>query len=157
MSFVRARGGESLAARRRVRTVAAIPAVGLLAGAAAGLLRSSFLPSFPSCNPDFCNPDVLRRLVAVGMAAERHALLAAAVVAGFFAGGALLAADAWHARGGRRCGSRSRRSRARSGAMPTAGRRLPEDDEAFAVVEGVLRADAAPTPSGVSLSVDVDG
>ena len=48
------------------------------------------------------------------------------------------------ARGGRRCGSRSRSSRASSGARPTpTGRRLPEDDEAFAVVEGVLRADAS--------------
>src|SRR5439155_19952542 len=35
------------------------------------------------------------------------------------------------------------------------GRRLPEDDEAFAVVEGTLRADAAQTDSGVSLSMDV--
>ena len=50
------------------------------------------------------------------------------------------------ARGGRRCGSRSRSSRASSGRRRAAeGRRLPEDDEAFAVVEGELRADAAPT------------
>src|SRR6185295_2123111 len=37
------------------------------------------------------------------------------------------------------------------------GRRMPEDDEAFAIVEGVLRADAAPSDAGVSLSVHVDG
>ena len=47
-------------------------------------------------------------------------------------------------RGGRRCGWRSRSSRASSGRRAAAsGRRLPEDDEAFAVVEGVLRADAS--------------
>ena len=34
--------------------------------------------------------------------------------------------------------------------------RLPEDDEAFAIVEGMLRADAALTATGVSLSVEVD-
>ena len=38
----------------------------------------------------------------------------------------------------------------------TDGRRLPEDDEAFAIVEGVLRADASPGESGVSLTIDVD-
>jgi competence protein ComEC len=37
-----------------------------------------------------------------------------------------------------------------------AGRRPPLDDEVFAVVRGRLRADAALTPSGVSLSVDVE-
>jgi competence protein ComEC len=33
---------------------------------------------------------------------------------------------------------------------------MPEDDEAFAVVEGILRADASPSESGISLIVDVD-
>src|SRR5206468_8157345 len=37
------------------------------------------------------------------------------------------------------------------------GRRLPDDDEAFATVEGVLRADASPGGSGASLSVEVSG
>jgi competence protein ComEC len=37
-----------------------------------------------------------------------------------------------------------------------AGRRLPEDDEAFAVVSGTLRADAAVTETGVSIGLDVD-
>jgi hypothetical protein len=37
-----------------------------------------------------------------------------------------------------------------------AGRRLPEDDEAFAVVVGTLATDAAVTPTGVSLNVMVD-
>ncbi|HWF83560.1 MAG TPA: DNA internalization-related competence protein ComEC/Rec2, partial [Vicinamibacterales bacterium] len=35
------------------------------------------------------------------------------------------------------------------------GRVLPEDDEASATVEGVLRSDASPSASGVSLSLDV--
>ena len=43
-------------------------------------------------------------------------------------------------------------------ARAAAGRRvLPEDDEAFAIVEGVLRSDASPASAGVSLSVAVDG
>ncbi len=85
-------------------------------------------------------------------------LLAIAVVSVFVAGGALLAADAWQrawrpslwttfealARVQRRDADRE-------------GRRLPLDDEAYAVVRGRLRADAALTPSGVSLSVDVEG
>src|SRR5262249_5553100 len=36
------------------------------------------------------------------------------------------------------------------------GRRLPEDDEAMVVVEGILQADAAPTMTGVSLAIAVD-
>src|SRR5207244_1609944 len=42
-------------------------------------------------------------------------------------------------------------------AAEAAGRRLPLDDEAFAVVRGRLRSDAAPSEAGVSLSVDVEG
>src|SRR5262249_40238290 len=37
------------------------------------------------------------------------------------------------------------------------GRRLPEDDEAFAIVHGTLRADAAVSDAGVSLSIAVEG
>ena len=67
--------------------------------------------------------------------------------AGFFAGGALLAVDAWQrawrpSLRDRVRGARARRARARP--TPKAGG-SPEDDEAFAVVEGTLRADAAPT------------
>jgi len=41
-------------------------------------------------------------------------------------------------------------------AAEAAGRRLPEDDEAFTTVEGTLRADAAPGDSGVSLALYVE-
>ena len=68
----------------------------------------------------------------------------------------MLAGDAWH-----RAWRPSLRiafeqiARAQRARAADEGRRLPEDDEAFAVVEGVLRADATPTESGVSLSVAV--
>ena len=80
------------------------------------------------------------------------------VALGFFVGGAILATDAWQRawRPPLRVAFEelARHQRARAEAE---GRRLPEDDEAFATVEGVLRADAAPTGGGVSLSIGVDG
>ena len=69
----------------------------------------------------------------------------------------MLAADAW--RDAWRPSLRlafeqlARRQRAEAAR---AGRRLPEDDEAFAIVSGTLRADAALTMTGVSLSVEID-
>jgi competence protein ComEC len=69
----------------------------------------------------------------------------------------VLAADAWQRawRPSLRVvfEERAREERAQAAAE---GRTRPQDDEAFAVVEGVLRADATPTASGVSLSVNVD-
>jgi competence protein ComEC len=136
-----------------MRTVAAIPAIGLLAGAAFGLLVPD-LPYSPSC---------IFLIVCGGLSvwAWRLAdlrLLAAVVVAGFFTGGAMLATDAWQ-RAWRPTlwtvfEELAHAGRAEAGAE---GRRLPEDDEAAATVTGVLRADAAKTGSGVSLSVQVDG
>ena len=136
-----------------MRVVAAIPAGGLLAGAAAGL----FVPDVPRLF-------LCALLIAGSVLAWRawHVadprLLTVAVVSAFFAGGALLAADAWQ---------RAWRpslwtafealARVQRRDADTAGRRLPLDDEAFAVVRGRLRADAALTPSGVALSVDVEG
>jgi competence protein ComEC len=136
-----------------MRYIAAVPAVGLLAGAAAGLLVPD-LPHFP----------VYICLIASGalsLWAWRAAgvrMLGAAVVAGFFAGGALLAAQAWQQawRPSLRIAFEQIAREQRAIAV-SEGRRMPEDEEAFAVVEGRLRADAAPTESGVSLSVDVDG
>ena len=76
----------------------------------------------------------------------------------FFAGGTLLSADAWQ-RAWRpplwtvfEALAREQRREAEA-----AGRRLPLDDEAFAVLRGRLRADAALTANGVSLSVEVEG
>jgi competence protein ComEC len=135
-----------------MRIVAAIPAAGVLAGAAAGLLA-----------PDLPHLPLYIFLIASGVSsvwAWRAAgafALGAAVLAGFFAGGMLLAADAWQQawRPSLRIAFEeiARGQRARAAAE---GRRLPEDDEAFAIVEGILRADAARTESGVSLSIAID-
>jgi competence protein ComEC len=136
-----------------VRVVAAIPAAGLLSGAAAGL----FVPEGPRL--------LLCALLIGGGALAWRAwhvadarLLAIAVVSAFFAGGALLSADAWQ-RAWRPSLWTTFESLARVQRRDadSTGRRLPLDDEAFAVVRGRLRADAAPTPAGVSLSVDVEG
>src|SRR5437762_10357075 len=135
-----------------MRTVAAIPALGLLAGSAAGLLA-----------PDGIRP-LASTLLMCGTGAAVWAWRTSSArtvvwttAAVFAAGGALLAADAWQtawrstlrlafeelARDDRAQAARERRV-------------LPEDDEAYATVEGVLREDAARTESGVvSLSVAV--
>ena len=90
--------------------------------------------------------------------AERSRTLAGAVAAGFFAGGALLAADAWQRAWTPPLWTAFETlAREQRRGAAAAGRKMPEDDEAFAVVEGVLRADAARTESGVSLSVAVEG
>ena len=85
-------------------------------------------------------------------------MVAAAVALAFAAGGALLAADAWQKawRPTLRVvfEELARIERARAAAER---RVLPEDDEAFAIVEGVLRSDASRASAGVSLSVAVDG
>src|SRR5205814_1138684 len=84
-------------------------------------------------------------------------MLAAAAAVAFFTGGALLAADAW-----REAWRPTLRivfdDLARAARVDAAAdhRILPEDAEAFAVVEGVLRQDGAITPAGASLSIDVD-
>src|SRR5207248_10439426 len=141
-----------LCSRGGVRAVAAIPAIALLAGSAIGLLapdipRTIALPFLIAC-------------AAVSVWAWRFArtlVLAASVALGFFAGAAFLAADAW--REAWRPTLRivfddlGRAARAEAAADD---RVLPEDDEAFAVVEGVLRQDGAITPTGASLSIDVD-
>src|SRR5437588_8577771 len=135
-----------------MRAVAAIPAIALLAGCAVGLLA-----------PDIPRTIALPFLIACAAAsvwagrAARTPMLAAAVALAFFTGGALLAADAW--REAWRPTLRivfddlGRAARAEAAADH---RVLPEDDEAFAVVEGVLRQDGAITPTGASLSIDVD-
>src|SRR5580765_7579432 len=73
-----------------MRTVAAIPAVGLVAGAAIGLL----LPSLPAI-PTFAILTCCAVLSIWAWRAGRARVLAIGVAAGFFAGGALLAMDAW--------------------------------------------------------------
>ncbi len=135
-----------------MRAVAAVPATGLLAGSACGLVLS-----------DVPVPLGLTLLFGLAIAAawmrSRATLptFLAVVAAAFFVGGGIHSADAW--RDAWRPTLRAafeelaRQERDRAGAR---GRQSPEDDEAFAIVTGVLRSDAARTDSGVSLSIDVD-
>jgi competence protein ComEC len=135
-----------------VRFVAAIPALGLLAGSAAGFLA-----------PDIPRPPVVASLIALSGVAvwawrwPRPSVFLMSVTAAFFAGGVALSAKGWHEawRPPLRAAFEdlARIERGRSAAE---GRQLPEDDEVFARIEGVLRADGAAGASGASLSVDVD-
>ena len=135
-----------------MRPVAAFPALGLVAGAAVGL----GVPDLQRV-PFLAVLIVLAAVASWAWSACRARLLVAAVAAAFAAGGALLAADAWQ-RAWRPplrvvFEELARRQRAQAALD---GRRLPEDDEAFAVARGVLRADASPTEGGVSLIVTVE-
>jgi competence protein ComEC len=135
-----------------VRIAAAIPAAGLILGTAAGLIAPAVpihLAALVLC---------VSIAVAIWLCRPASSLLLGLVVgAGFAAGGAALSADAWH-RAWRptlklafeRLALQDREAAHRE------GRRVPEDDEASAVVEGVLRTDASVSPAGVSLSVEVD-
>ena len=134
-----------------MRNVAAVPAITLLAGAACGLSLpdQSLLPASA----------LLAAAVIAALSAWRLAkpiVLLVSIGAAFFAGGVVLAVDAW--RDAWRPPLRAafedlaREQRAAEGHR---GGFSPEDDGAFAVVSGRLRADAAQRPNGVSLSLDV--
>jgi competence protein ComEC len=133
-----------------MRAVAAIPAVGLLAGSALGLLApDAALVGYPAL--------VTCAATAVwAWRSDRSGALALAVGCAFVAGGMLLSGDAWQKawrptlRVAFEALARAERAEAR-----TPGRPLPEDDTASAVLTGILRADASPRPTGVSLSVEV--
>jgi competence protein ComEC len=138
-----------------MRVVAAIPAVALIAGSALGL----FVPDIPTFIPlvtlvAACVTAVVawrRPSTSLGAGA-----LIVAVVAGFAAGGELLAADAWR----KARTSTLRQAFDEAAAIERANaaaehRFIPLDPSAFAIVDGVLRADASPTANGVSLSLDV--
>jgi competence protein ComEC len=138
-----------------VRVVAAIPSIALLAGAA--LVFAIDDKSLPLPVAD----GGIAVSVAVALAAlvrGRVFTLAAAVAMGFFAGGARLADHAWrHAWPAPLRFEFERIARQARIRAAQQGRRLPEDPEASAEVIGVLTTDAAETPNGVSLSVDVFG
>ena len=132
-----------------MRVAAAIPALALLAGSAAGLA----LPDIPELIP------VATMVVACATAVvvwRRDRALIASVVVGFAAGGVALSSDAW---------SRARSSTLRRAfddaavverdAAVAERRFMPEDADVYAMVDGVLRADASSSPAGVSLSLDV--
>lgn len=135
-----------------MRNIAAIPAVCILGGAACGLV----LPE----PPIFLAYLLLSTSVAGAMSGwglRRPFLVSGAVALGFFTGGLLLSSVEW-----RRAWRPPLRvafeelARAARAEAAREGRRMPEDDEAFAVVEGTLRSDASLGPSGVSLSLEVD-
>jgi competence protein ComEC len=139
-----------------VRIVAAIPASGLLAGCVLGLLLSDS-PLIPLVTIAWLLLAICLAVAIVAWTRRQGHVLAISVAFGFCAGGVLLSSSAWQ---------RAWRSplriafedlaRGQRQEAEAEGRRLPEDDEAVATVEGVLRADASLTESGVSLSVDVD-
>jgi competence protein ComEC len=135
-----------------VRVIAALPAAALAAGAAAGLFATS-IPHAP-VHAFLIGCAVL---AAWAWRAAAARVLAVAVLAVFFSGAALLSADAWQ-RAWRPSlwAAFEALGRVQRQEAEAAGRRPPLDDEVFAVVRGRLRADAAPTPSGVSLSVEVE-
>jgi len=136
-----------------VRAVAAIPAVGLLAGASLGVLAPD-LPRLPA----YASLIACGALAWWAWRAADVRLLIVAVVVGFFIGGAILSADAWHrAWHPPLWAAFEELARTQRAEAEANGRRLPLDDEAFAVVRGVLRSDAAPSANGISLSVEVEG
>jgi competence protein ComEC len=134
-----------------VRVVTAIPAIGLVAGAAVGLAVTV--------------PHALAYAVmggawagaALAFRGERISWLAACIVVGFAVGGALLASDAWQQarRSSLRVAFDEIAHEQRAEAI-AAGRAVPEDPTAFTLLEGTLRSDASFGAAGVSLSLAVD-
>ena len=119
-----------------MRTIAAIPATALIAGAAVGL----------ASNPSSLAGSIA--LVGAALAAfvswrwGRPRTFVLAIVAVFMAGGALLGADAWQ--------------RAWRPPLRVAFEQAAERGEWFTTLEGTLRADASSGAAGVSLSIDID-
>jgi len=139
-----------------VRYAAALPSAGLIAGAAVGLLVDDSIPSVPLVTAMTATAAVAVASV-VNQWARRDATLGVSVVVVFFAGGVLLAADAWRSawRPPLRTIFEELAARERAEAE-AAGQRRPLDDEASVTVEGILRADASLSAAGVSLSLAVD-
>jgi competence protein ComEC len=131
--------------------VAVIPAAGVVAGSACGLL----VPGAPSAAwPTALAACAIAALIAFRI--SRVSLLSVAVGLAFFIGGALLSADAW-----REASRPSLRNffddlaiLARKEAT-AGGHRLPVDASVLVLLTGVLRSDARLRPNGVSLTVDV--
>ena len=135
-----------------MQTVAAIPTAGLLIGCALGLL----LPDLPLV-PGFALLVLSAGVAAWAWRASRARVLAASVGVAFFAGGLVLAIDAWQRawRPPLRAVFEDLARHEREEAA-LAGRPRSEDDSASAMLTGVLRTDASVRPRGtVSLSLDV--
>lgn len=119
-----------------MRLIAVVPAVALLSGATAGLILGEVPWSVGT----------IALVAASGTAgwalgARRPAVLVVAAPLGFFGGGAMLTASAWQ--------------RAWCPPLRVAYERFAAGGGAAVVLTGVLRADAMPRTSGVSLSVEV--
>jgi competence protein ComEC len=137
-----------------VRRVAAIPALALLAGAAAGLI----LPDPPLR----LWPIGVVLATAAGVAiwtciSSRSATLLIAAGVGFAAGGALLGARAWQQAW--RPSLRLAIDQQRVHRASTVGPAQPElqltEDQVFARLVGILRSDATVRAEAVSVSLDV--
>jgi competence protein ComEC len=135
-----------------VQVAAAVPGIALLVGCAFGLIAPAL--------PHSIGYALMLGAVASAAAAWRtgRALwLVAFVMTGFAAGGALLASDAWQrAHQSTLRAAFDQIARAERVEAEASGRVLPLDPSAFVLVEGRLRADASPGPSGVSLNLSVD-
>jgi competence protein ComEC len=135
-----------------VEIAAAIPAIAILVGTAFGLVA----PELPhAIGYVFMCAAAMSAVAAWWTGRERW--LIAFVMTGFATGGALLASDAWR----RAHQSTLRRAfdeiaHAERAGAEAGGRVVPVDPSAFVLVEGVLRADASPAPTGVSLNLAVD-
>ena len=116
--------------------MAAVPAIGLLAGSAAGL-------ALPHSSLAAAALAIGAGLALWAFRANRPSLQIAAVAIAFAGGGALLSADAWR---------EAWRPPLRSAFETIAG---GDEGTAFVIVTGVLRSDAVQRPTGVSLSLDV--
>jgi competence protein ComEC len=135
-----------------MRSVAAIPAIGLLAGCAVGLVVSGLPPLWLAA--------VLGASIPLGMLLAQRAAglaLAAMVGSGFCAGGVLLASHAWHEawRPTLRRAFDDLATRERDVAQH--GGRLPfEGERASVELTAMLRRDATPTAfGGVLLDLEV--
>jgi competence protein ComEC len=134
-----------------VRAVAGIPAIGLLAGSALGLVTRE--------TPLWLGLPLLIALAAAATWAERQApvpVFVSLICSGFLVGGAMLSADAWEKawRPTLRLAFEelARQERIQPSRIP----RGTDEDGAFAIVSGVLKSDAAPGVTGVTLALDVE-
>src|SRR5437868_2881492 len=123
-----------------MRYPAALPALALAAGIAAGI----FLPADSVPPPCFLATLTLA-LVAAGLALCRHArLFVGAVLFGFAACGVVL-------------GNHASGVALHTPLGDLFERHVPPGEyQMFGIIEGTLRADAAKGPNGVTLSIDVD-
>lgn len=130
--------------------VIAVPVAGLLAGASTGVLW----PEMPAWVPATALGG-WAALAVHALRVRRTELLVACVSGAFASGGAALAVDAWDEAW--RPSLRREFERLADAQHAAVGAEGAADTSVGVELEGVLRTDARPTPSGlVSLSVDAD-